>query len=140
MLGGGSNPLQIPCLMSKYDKWYIIGKLVCSTYRSCKKISKCAKIKFFIEKSSYTVKMFAKKICPKNEKLYIFEKPLTMPFQIWKKFCKRLNNLIFNQENLKMYKFPLRGCLQKTAIFFRKTCANRFLISKVEMGQNKDLV
>ena len=30
--------------------------------------------------------MFAKKkICPKNEKLYIFEKPLTMPFQICKK-------------------------------------------------------
>ena len=26
--------------------------------------------------------MFAKKICPKNGKLYIFEKPLTMPFQI----------------------------------------------------------
>ena len=23
--------------------------------------------------------MFAKKICPKNENLYIFEKPLTMP-------------------------------------------------------------
>ena len=28
--------------------------------------------------------MFAKKICSKNEKLYIFEKPLTMPFQICK--------------------------------------------------------
>ena len=34
--------------------------------------------------------MFAKKICPKNEKLYIFEKPLTMPFQICKKFAKKL--------------------------------------------------
>ena len=41
-----------------------------------------------------------KKICPKNEKLYIFEMPLTMPFQISKKI-KFLNNLIFNQEKLK---------------------------------------
>ena len=48
-----------------------------------------------------------KKICPKNEKLYIFEMPLTMPFQICKKF-KILNNLIFNQEKLKF------------AIFFAK--------------------
>ena len=48
--------------------------------------------------------MFAKKICPKNEKLYIFEKPFTMPFQICKKMCKILNNLVFNQEKLKMRK------------------------------------
>ena len=73
--------------------------------------------------------MFAKKICPKNEKLYIFEKPLTMPFQICKNFCKILNNLIFNQEKLKMCKFPLTGCLQKICNFFRKTCAIRFLMS-----------
>ena len=72
--------------------------------------------------------MFAKKICPKNEKLYIFEKPLTIPFQICKN-CKILNNLIFNQEKLKMCKFPLTGCLQKIAIFFRKTCAICFLMS-----------
>ena len=39
--------------------------------------------------------MFAKKNCPKNDKLYIFEKPLTMPFQICKKFCKILNNLMW---------------------------------------------
>ena len=62
--------------------------------------------------------MFTKKICPKNDKLYIFEKPLTMPFQIWKKFCKILNNLIFNREKLKMCKFPLTGCLQKNLQFF----------------------
>ena len=55
---------------------------------SAKKICKFAKIEFFIAKSSYIVKMFANKICPKNDKLYIFEKPLTMPFQICKKFCK----------------------------------------------------
>jgi len=70
-------------------------------------------------------------VCPKNEKLYIFEKPLTMPFQICKNFSKILNNLIFNQEKLKMCKFPLTGCFaKKLAIFFRKTCAIRFLMSK----------
>ena len=56
----------------------------------------------------------------KNEKLYIFEKPLTMPFQICKNLGKILNNLIFNQEKQKMCKFPLTGCLQKFAIFFAK--------------------
>ena len=47
-----------------------------------------------------------------------------MPFQICKHFCKILNNLIFNQEKPKMCKFPLTVC-----IFFRKTCAIRFLMS-----------
>ena len=52
-----------------------------------------------------------KKICPKNEKLDIFKKPLTMPFQICKNFCKILINLNFNQEKLKMCKFPLTGAI-----------------------------
>ena len=82
---------------------------------------KFAKIEFFFAKSSYIVKMFAKKICPKNEKLYIFE----MPFQI----CN-LKNLIFNQEKLKMRKSPLTGCLQNICNFFHKTCAIRLLMSK----------
>ena len=59
-----------------------------------------------------------KKICQKNEKLYIFEKPLTMPFQICKNFGKLLNNLNFNQEKLKMCKFLLTGCLQEICNFF----------------------
>ena len=54
-----------------------------------------------------------------------------MPFQICKKFCKFLNNLIFNEEKLKMCKFPLTGCLQRVCNFVRKTCAIRFLMSKV---------
>ena len=37
------------------------NQLLCSTFRICKKISKFAKIEFFIAKSSYIVKMFAKK-------------------------------------------------------------------------------
>ena len=49
------------CFMSKYDKSYIIRKLLCSTFRICKKICKFAKFKFFIAKSSYIVKMFSKK-------------------------------------------------------------------------------
>ena len=53
-----------------------------------------------------------------------------MPFQISKNLCKILNNLIFNQEKLKLCKFPLTGCLQKMCNFFRKTCAIRFLMSK----------
>ena len=57
--------------------------------------------------------MFAKTICPKNEKSYIYKKPLTLPFQICKIFCKILNNLIFNEEKIKMCKFSLTGCLQK---------------------------
>ena len=74
---------------------------------SAKKLANLQKLNF-IAKSSYIVKMFAKKICPKNEKLYIFKNPLTMPFQICKKRCKILNNLIFNQEKLKMCKFQVR--------------------------------
>ena len=73
--------------------------------------------------------MFAKKICPKNEKLYNFE----MPFQICKNFCKILNNLIFK---LTMCKFPLTGCLQKICNFFRKTCAIRFLFQKAKFYQS----
>ena len=35
--------------------------------------------------------MFAKKNCPINDKIYIFEKPLTMPFQICK-YAKKFGN------------------------------------------------
>ena len=70
--------------------------------------------------------MFAKKNWPKNDSLYNFEKPLTMPFKLCKKFCKILNTMIFNQEKLKMCKFALTGCLQKICnLFF----AIRFLMS-----------
>ena len=52
-----------------------------------------------------------------------------MPFQICQNFCKILNNLIFNQEKLKMCKFPLTGCLQKICKFFSQNLF-RFLMSK----------
>ena len=38
------------------------------------KYDKFAKIEFFIAKSSYIVKMFAKQICPENKKNYTFLK------------------------------------------------------------------
>ena len=123
--------------MSKYDKWYIIRKLLCSTFRISKKMQICKNYR----KIQLYSKMFAK---------IFFEKPLTMPFQICKNFCKILNNLIFNQEKLKMCKFPLRGCLQKN--FFAKLVQFVFLcqrlskklnlikIWQVEVGENKALV
>ena len=61
---------------------------------SANKIANFQKLKRFLAKSSYKVKMLAeKKILQKLINL-IFEKPLTMPFQICKKFCKILNNLM----------------------------------------------
>ena len=50
-----------------------------------------------------------------------------------------LKTLIYNQEKLKMCKFPLTGCLQKICIFFRKTCEFRFLMS-ARIGLNKTFV
>ena len=52
------------------------------------------------------------------------------------KFSKILNNLIFNQEKIKMCKFPLTGCLQKICNFFRKTCGIRLLMSKAFQKAN----
>ena len=58
--------------------------------------------------------MFAKKKIVQKMKNYTFLKSLGHAFQI----CKILNNLIFDQEKLKMCKFPLTGCLQKICNFF----------------------
>ena len=124
-------------MLSKYDKWYIIGKLLCSTFRICKKICKFAKIYFLSQNLVIWQKCLQKKICQKNKIFYIFEKSLPMPFQICKNFCKILNNLNFNQEKLKMC--PLIGCLQKICNFFRKTCAIRFMwkaFQKAKFFQN----
>ena len=62
---------------------------------------------------------------------------MTLPFQICKHFCKILNNLIFNQEKLKMCEFPLTGCLQKTLQFFSsKLMQSVSLIQKAKFYQN----
>jgi len=67
----------------------------------------------------------------KNEKLYTFEKPLTVPFQICKKCCKILNNLNFNQKKTKNVQISFDRMFAKNICnFFRKTCAIRFLMSK----------
>ena len=138
--------------MSKYDKWYIIEKLLCSTFRIYKKICKFAKIEFFIAKSSYIVKMFAKKKLSKKWKIINFWKALDHAISNKQKNdYKILNNLIFNQEKLKMCKFSLTRCLQKISFFaklvqFVSLCQrlskklNFIKIWQVEVGQNKDLV
>ena len=102
--------------MSKYDKWYIIGKLLCSTLRISKIICKFAKIEFFIAKSSYMVKMFAKKIVQKW-KIILFWKVLE-PFQMCKKKLLIFNNLMCDYEKLKMCQFLLTGCMQIICKYF----------------------
>ena len=64
--------------VSKYEKWYIIRKLLCSTFRICKKFSKFAKIGFFFAKSSYVVKMFAHIFFQKMINYTFLKKHLTM--------------------------------------------------------------
>ena len=53
-----------------------------------------------------------------------------MPFQICKKNCIILNNLIFNQEKTKNVQISFDRLFAKNLQFFRKTCAIRFLMSK----------
>ena len=131
-----------------------LKKLLCSTFRICKKLQIFAKIKFFIAKSSYIVKMlFAKKKLSRKWNIIHFWKALDHAISNMQKISKILNNLIFNQEKLKMCKFPMTGCLQKIWIFFLaklkqsiSLCQrlseklNFIKIWQVEVGQNKDLV
>ena len=57
--------------------------------------------------------MCAKKNLSKNEKLYIFKNVSNML-----NILQILNNLIFNQEKLKMCKFPLKRLFAKNLQFF----------------------
>ena len=57
-------------------------------------------------------------------------------FQICKNFRNILNNLIFNQEKLKMCKFHLTGCLQKICNFFSQNLCNSFPFQKAKFYQN----
>jgi len=59
--------------MSKYDKFYIIRKLLLLKY--AKKNSHLQKLSFFAKFSKNVSKKY-----PKNYKIYIFENPLIMPF------------------------------------------------------------
>jgi len=73
--------------------------------------------------SSYIVKMFAKKIVQKWCIIH-FWKALDHAISNMQKVLQ--NNLIFNQEKLKMCKFPLTGCLQKICNFFSQNLCNPF--------------
>ena len=87
-LGIGS-PLLIPCLISKYYKWYIIGKLLCSTFRMCKKICKFAKTDFFCCKIQLYSKIVCKKIIFQKIINYTYLKsPWPCHFKYAKSFAK----------------------------------------------------
>ena len=89
MLGGVNlTPPSKSKFLSKYDKWYIIRKLLCSTFRICKKICKFAKIEFFIAKSSFIVKMFAKKNLSKKWQIIHFWKALDHAISNMQKFLQ----------------------------------------------------
>ena len=79
-----------------------------------------------LDGGQYVVKMFTKKICPKNEKLYIFEMPLTMPFQI----CKSLITWFLIKKNWKCENFLWQVVCKKLANFFSQNLWIRFLMSK----------
>ena len=107
---------------------YIIGKLLCSTFRICKQI--CKNLIFYRKIQLYSKNVCKKKICPKNEKLYIFEKPLIMPIQLCKKLMSILNNLMCNKEKLKICIFRWTDFMQIVSkTFFYKNCAFRFFKS-----------
>ena len=61
---------------------------------SANEFANLKKIVIFFKIQLYSKKVLQNNKCPKNNKIYIFEKLLTMPFQICKTFCKILNNLI----------------------------------------------
>ena len=86
--------------MSKYDKWYIIGKLLCSTFRICKKLQICKNWIFYRK-----IQLYSKNVCEKMNK-FTFLKSL------WPCHFKYAKNL------------------QKICNFFCKTCAIGFLMSK----------
>ena len=89
--------------MYKYDKWYIIGKLLCSANKN----ANLQIFKFFAKFSK-----IVKKKSPKNGKIFIFKIPSTIPFQICKKFSKIFNNPMCKFIKLIMCKFLLTGCME----------------------------
>jgi len=62
---------------------------------SAKKLQLCKNCNFLCKIHLYS-KNFGIKMSARIDKIYIFEKPMTMPFQICKKYCKILNNLMCN--------------------------------------------
>ena len=112
--------------MPKYDKLYIIRKLLCSTFRICKKNCKFAKIEFFIAKSSYIVKKNAKKIVQKMKNYTFLKSPWPCHFKYAKKNCIILNNLIFNQEKTKNVQISFDRLFAKNLQFFSQNLCNSF--------------
>ena len=90
-------PLWIPCLMSTNGKWYIIGKLLCSTFSICK------------------IPLCSKNVCKKNVQNWQNKHSWKAHFIQYyiQNNCTILNNLMFNWGKLKICKFLLTGCMLK---------------------------
>ena len=102
--------------MSKYDKWYIIGKLLCSTFRICKKNLKICKNWIFYRK----IQLYSKNVCKK-------------------KFAQKMKNHTF----LKSPWIRLQSVqsVQSVSLCQRLSKKLNFIkIWQVEVGQIKDLV
>jgi len=111
--------------MSKYDKWYIIGKPFCSTFRICKIFSKFAKIEFFYRK----IQLYSKNVCKQKF------------VQKWKiiHFWKALDHAISNMQIIFIFFFA--ELVQFVSLCQRLSKKLNFIkIWQVEVGQNKDLV
>ena len=90
--------------------------------------------------------------CPKNDKIYIFKKPLTMSFQICQNSCNNSNNSMCNQEKLECANFFWRAVCKQFAKKSLQNLCNPFpyvngfqkdkniKIRQLYVGQNKDLV
>ena len=115
--------------MSKYDKWYIIGKLLCSTFRICKKISNLQKFNFLSQNP------VSENVCKKNfqkmENFTFLKSPRLchLNISIYSNIFKILKNLIFNKETKNvqisfaffsqklMQSFPMSKAFQKAKFY-----------------------
>ena len=90
-----------------------------------------------LENSNPIIMVYIIQTTPYLNVLSCNHSPLTMAFQICKEFCKIFNNLIFNQEKLKMCKFTLTSCLQKICNFFSQNLCNSFPYVKLAFQKAK---
>ena len=104
----GFNPIpagvlenqEIPCLMSKHDKWYIIGKLLCSTFRICKKkLQICKNWTFFCKIQFYSKNVCKKKIVQKIKNYTFLKSPWPCHFKYAKNFAKFLTTWCVIKKN-----------------------------------------
>ena len=86
MLGGGQFDPSLNPMFYVHDT--SLESSCALLLESAKKIANFQKSNFFSQNPVIKKKFLPKKNCQKNEKLYIFENPLIMPFQKCKIFAK----------------------------------------------------